>query len=48
MSSGSTAVAAGIQVPGYTIVELVGEAGPWATYGAVADDGRDSWSGAFR
>jgi predicted ATPase/class 3 adenylate cyclase len=40
MSPGSTAVAAGIQVPGYTIVELVGEAGPWATYGAVAGDGR--------
>src|SRR3982751_2338106 len=39
MSPGSTAVAAGIHVPGHTIVELIGEAGPWATYGAVADDG---------
>src|SRR5436305_6652677 len=39
MSPGSTAVAAGIHVPGHTIVELIGEAGPWVTYGAVADDG---------
>ena len=32
-------VGAGVAVPGFTIVELVSESGPWVIYDSVAQDG---------
>src|SRR3954465_1075648 len=32
-------VGAGASIPGYQIVELIGESGPWVTWRAIADDG---------
>jgi predicted ATPase/class 3 adenylate cyclase len=39
MTASPSALAAGVDVPGYTINELVGESGPWATYRGTASDG---------
>jgi len=39
MTAAPSTVAAGLAVPGYAIVELVGESGPWVTYRATASDG---------
>jgi predicted ATPase/class 3 adenylate cyclase len=39
MAASSPALAAGVDVPGYTINELVGESGQWVTYRGVASDG---------
>src|SRR5690349_5138871 len=39
MTASPSALAAGVDVPGYTINELVGESGPWVTYRGVASDG---------
>ena len=39
MTASPSAVAAGVDVPGYTISELVNESGPWVTYRGTAPDG---------
>ena len=39
MTLDRTAIAPGLDLPGFTIVGLVAESGPWATYRAVATDG---------
>jgi predicted ATPase/class 3 adenylate cyclase len=39
MTAAPSTIAAGVAVPGYAVVGLVGESGPWVTYRATASDG---------